>query len=87
MAKPSKKSRRRQAASPPPPEPARRVVPRRATAERRLRILERLTMGLTVAHIARVVPQMRRNQIVVVCLSGRGDKDVFSVATALGEKI
>jgi hypothetical protein len=38
---------------PPPPEPARRVAPRRATADRRLRILERLTTGLTVSHIAR----------------------------------
>ena len=51
MAKPSKKSRRREAALSPP---AARVLPRRATAERRLRILERLTTGLTVAHIARV---------------------------------
>jgi hypothetical protein len=53
MAKPSKKSRRRESALP-PPQPAPRVAPRRATAERRLRILERLTTGLTVAHIARV---------------------------------
>jgi hypothetical protein len=54
MAKPSEKSRRREAAlSPQPPEPARRVAPRRATAERRLRVLERLTTGLTLAHIAR----------------------------------
>ena len=55
MAKPSEKSRRRAAAlSPPPLELAPRIAPRRATAERRLRILERLTTGLTVAHIARV---------------------------------
>jgi DNA-binding NarL/FixJ family response regulator len=55
MAEPSKKSRRRETAVParPPPERAPRVAPRRATAERRLRILERLTTGLTVAHIAR----------------------------------
>jgi hypothetical protein len=54
MAKSSKKFRRRAAAlSPPPPEPALRAVPRRATAERRLRVLERLRTGLTVAHIAR----------------------------------
>src|ERR1700678_143988 len=50
MAKPSQKSLPREA---PAPEPARRVAPRRATADRRLRILERLTTGLTVAHIAR----------------------------------
>ncbi len=29
----------------------------------------------------------RRTSIIVVCLSGRGDKDVFSVAAALGETI
>jgi hypothetical protein len=50
MAKPSKKSLPPEA---PAPEPARRVAPRRATADRRLRILERLTTGLAVAHIAR----------------------------------
>jgi hypothetical protein len=51
MAKPPKNSLPPEA--PLPPEPARRVAPRRATADRRLRILERLTTGLTVAHIAR----------------------------------
>ena len=50
MAKPIKKSHRRKA--PAPPEPARRVAPRRATADRRLRMLERLP-GLALAHIAR----------------------------------
>ena len=49
MAKPSKKSRRNKA-SPPAVE----LAPRRASAERRLQILERLTCGLTVAHIARL---------------------------------
>ena len=53
MAKPSKKSRRDRA-SPPAVELAPRLAPRRASAERRMRILERLTCGLTVAHIARV---------------------------------
>ena len=51
MSKPAKESPSREA--PAPPEPARRVAPRRATADRRLRILERLTTGLGVAHIAR----------------------------------
>jgi hypothetical protein len=50
MAKPSKKPLRAEA--PAPPEAARRLAPRRATANRRLRILERLT-GLALAHIAR----------------------------------
>jgi hypothetical protein len=53
MAKPSKKSRRDKA-SPPAVELAPRRAPRRASAERRMRILERLTCGLTVAHIARL---------------------------------
>ena len=51
MSEPANKSPSREA--PAPPKPARRVAPRRATADRRLRILERLTTGLTVAHIAR----------------------------------
>jgi hypothetical protein len=50
MSKPAKKSL---PPDPPAPEPARRVAPRRATADRRLRIWEGLTTGLTVAHIAR----------------------------------
>ena len=29
----------------------------------------------------------RKDKIIAVCLSGRGDKDVFSVAAALGEKL
>jgi hypothetical protein len=53
MAKPSKKSRRDKA-SPPAVELAPRLAPHRASAERRMRILERLTRGLTVAHIARL---------------------------------
>jgi tryptophan synthase beta chain len=32
----------------------------------------------------RVAPKMRQDQIIVVTLSGRGDKDVFTVAKALG---
>src|SRR5271155_4828074 len=53
MAKPSKKSHRVET-SPPAVELAPRLAPRRTSAERRLRILERLTCGLTVAHIARI---------------------------------
>ena len=30
---------------------------------------------------------MTKDQIIAVCLSGRGDKDIFSVADALGEKL
>jgi hypothetical protein len=49
------------------------MAPRRKTAEQRLRIQERLTMGLTVAHIARVeqltAPRARR--IITEMLASR----------------
>ncbi len=34
----------------------------------------------------RVAPQMDKDKIIVVTLSGRGDKDVFTAAAALGRK-
>jgi tryptophan synthase beta chain len=40
-----------------------------------------------LAHVMRVAPQMSKDKIVVMTLSGRGDKDVFTAAAALGEKI
>jgi tryptophan synthase beta subunit len=30
---------------------------------------------------------MAKDKVIAVCLSGRGDKDVFSAAAALGETI
>jgi hypothetical protein len=51
MAEPSTTSRPREASA---VEGAARIALRRKTAEQRLRIQERLTMGLTVAHIAQV---------------------------------
>jgi tryptophan synthase beta subunit len=30
---------------------------------------------------------MGKDKSIAICLSGRGDKDVFSAAAALGEKI
>ena len=70
MARPSQKTLRPEA---PAPEPARRVAPRRATADRRLRILERLTTGLTVAHIAREerLTVTRIRQIIAQMLESR----------------
>ncbi len=50
-------------------------------------IIPALESAHALAHVARVAPQMRKDQTIAVCLSGRGDKDVFSVAAALGEKI
>jgi tryptophan synthase beta chain len=50
-------------------------------------IIPALESAHALAHVARVAPQMKPDQIIAVCLSGRGDKDVFSVAHALGEKL
>jgi hypothetical protein len=50
-----------------------RIAPRRGTADRRLRILERLTRGLTVAHIARVenLTVRRVRQVIAEMLDAR----------------
>jgi tryptophan synthase beta chain len=50
-------------------------------------IIPALEPAHALAHIARVAPKMRKDQSIVLCLSGRGDKDVFSVAEALGTKL
>jgi tryptophan synthase beta chain len=50
-------------------------------------IIPALESAHALAHVARVAPQMEKDQIIAVCLSGRGDKDVYSVAQAMGEKL
>ncbi|HWA90613.1 MAG TPA: tryptophan synthase subunit beta [Rhizomicrobium sp.] len=50
-------------------------------------IIPALESAHAVAHVMRTAPQMDKDKLIAVCLSGRGDKDVFSVASALGEKI
>jgi tryptophan synthase beta chain len=50
-------------------------------------IIPALESAHALAHVMRVAPQMKKDEIVAVCLSGRGDKDVFSAAAALGETI
>jgi hypothetical protein len=70
MAEPSETSRPREA---PAAEAATGIAPLRRTADRRLRIQERLTMGLTVAHIARVeqLTVRRVRQIIAEMLASR----------------
>ncbi|HEY5347573.1 MAG TPA: tryptophan synthase subunit beta [Rhizomicrobium sp.] len=50
-------------------------------------IIPALESAHAIAHVMRVAPGMDKDKIIAVCLSGRGDKDVFSAAAALGEKI
>jgi tryptophan synthase beta chain len=50
-------------------------------------IIPALESAHALAHVANIAPKMGKDQSIAVCLSGRGDKDVFSVAEALGEKL
>jgi tryptophan synthase beta chain len=50
-------------------------------------IIPALESSHAIAHVMREAPKMAKDKIVVVGLSGRGDKDVFTVAAALGQKL
>jgi tryptophan synthase beta chain len=47
-------------------------------------IMPALESAHAIAHTVKVVPTMKKNQIVVVNLSGRGDKDVQQIAKMRG---
>lgn len=46
-------------------------------------VIPALESAHAIAHAKRFVPTLGKNEIVVICLSGRGDKDVNQVANAL----
>jgi len=50
-------------------------------------IIPALESAHAVAHVMKIAGQMKKDQIIAICLSGRGDKDIFSVAEHLGEKL
>lgn len=50
-------------------------------------ILPALEPAHAVAYLHKLVPELPADAVVVVCLSGRGDKDVFEVARLLGVDI
>jgi tryptophan synthase beta chain len=50
-------------------------------------IIPALEPSHALAHVMRLAPGLAKDQIVTMALSGRGDKDVFTVASALGERI
>jgi tryptophan synthase beta chain len=37
--------------------------------------------------VAKVAPKMKKDEIIVICLSGRGDKDVNQVSDFLKEEM
>lgn len=50
-------------------------------------IIPALEPSHALAHVAKIAPSMSKDKIIIMNLCGRGDKDVFTVADALGEKI
>ena len=44
-------------------------------------IMPALESAHAIAHVCKIAPRMKKNQVIVVCLSGRGDKDVGSLAS------
>jgi tryptophan synthase beta chain len=50
-------------------------------------IMPALESAHAVAHVVKLAPRMKRRQVIVVNLSGRGDKDVMQVAKIRGEKL
>jgi tryptophan synthase beta chain len=50
-------------------------------------IIPALESSHAIAHVMRLAPKMAPDKIIVLGLSGRGDKDVFTVADALGKKL
>jgi tryptophan synthase beta chain len=47
-------------------------------------IIPALEPAHAIAAIARIAPTMAKDQIIIANLCGRGDKDIFTVAAALG---
>jgi tryptophan synthase beta chain len=50
-------------------------------------IIPALEPAHALAHVAKIAPNMPKEKIIIMNLCGRGDKDVFTVAKALGVKI
>jgi len=50
-------------------------------------IIPALESAHAVAQVAKLAPQLPRDAVIVVCLSGRGDKDMHTVAEAMGVEL
>jgi tryptophan synthase beta chain len=50
-------------------------------------IIPALESAHALAHVAKLAPQLGRDQIILVNLSGRGDKDIFTVAAHTGASL
>lgn len=50
-------------------------------------ILPALESSHAIAHVLRLAPTLSPDKTIVVCLSGRGDKDIHTVANVMGVKL
>lgn len=50
-------------------------------------IIPAIESAHAVAQVMKLAPQLSKDKIIIVNLSGRGDKDVYSVARYMGEKV
>ena len=50
-------------------------------------IIPALEPAHALAHVTKIAPGMDKDRIILMNLSGRGDKDIFTVADALGVKL
>jgi tryptophan synthase beta chain len=50
-------------------------------------IIPALEPSHALAHVCKIAPEMDKDKIIIMNLCGRGDKDVFTVAKALGVEI
>ena len=50
-------------------------------------IIPALEPAHALAHVARIAPDLPRDHIILMNMCGRGDKDIFTVAEALGAKL
>ncbi len=50
-------------------------------------IIPALETAHGLAYIAKLAPTMRQDETIVLNLSGRGDKDIFTVAQHLGQAL
>ena len=50
-------------------------------------IIPALEAAHAMAYISRLAPTLDRDQTIVLCLSGRGDKDVYTIAKVLGVEL
>ena len=54
------------------------------SVERTEGIIAAIESSHAVAHLMKIAPKMDKEQIIICCLSGRGDKDVAAIARYRG---